>query len=398
MKSFANSNSIDELRVIARRKLPRAVFDFVDGAAEAEVTLASNRSDLAAMRFVPRYPVDVGERNLATRLFDRDVALPLFIAPTGLAALVWPKADIELARAAGAFGIPFTISMSSSVRLEDIAAAATATQLWFQMYLYRDQKIVRSVLDRCKAAGIATLVVTVDVPVLGNRRRDHTNRFSVPLRPTLRMAFDAVRCLPWSLGMIGQGVPRMQNLVDYGSGKDLASLQDLTNRIMDASVTWEGLGWLRDNWQGKLIIKGILAAEDAIEAQRRGFDAVIVSNHGGRQLDGAVSSIAALQEIRTALGGKFPLLMDGGIRSGADLAKTVAAGAVAAGVGRATLFGAAAAGEAGVRHALTLLRQEFDRALALLGCRATAELNSRFLAPAGAASIARQPAPGAKLS
>ena len=357
------------------------MFDFVDGAADGEATATSNRSDLASIRFVPRYPADVGARELGTHVLGRKISLPLFIAPTGLAALVWPRADVALSRAAGAFGIPFVISMSSSMRLEDIAAAAAQTQLWFQMYMYRDRNIVRSLLERCRATAIDTLVVTVDVPLIGHRRRDHANRFSVPLRPTWRMAFDAIRCLPWSLGMIRQGVPRFQNLVDYGSGKDLASLQELTNRIMDPRVTWDSLAWLRDNWQGKLVVKGILSSADAAEAERHGYDGIIVSNHGGRQLDGAVSSIAALRAIRAAVGTNLPTMMDGGIRSGYDLAKAVASGAVAGGVGRATLFAAAAGGEDGVRHALAMLREEFDRALALLGCRAAAELDARFLTP-----------------
>lgn len=384
MTGIERADSIGALRALAKRRLPRPVFDFMDGAADEEVTLRRNREDLDATQLAPRVMRDVSRRDLRTEVLGTSVDLPLIIGPTGLAALGWPRADAALARAAAAFNVPFVISTSSSVRLEEIAEAAPGARLWFQVYIYKDRELVGSLIRRARACGVEALVLTVDTPVLGWRRRDHRNGFTVPLRPSLGLAFELARHPGWSLQIARHGVPRMQNFVEAGKGSSVASLAHLMTSNMDASVTWDDLRWLRDQWSGPLVIKGLLSAEDAKMAVAAGIEAVLVSNHGGRQLDGASSTISALGEVAAAVAGRADVYMDGGVRQGADLAKVVALGGTAAAVGRATLYGVAAGGEAGARQALNILRTEYDRCLALLGCASTRDLDASYVrTPAG---------------
>jgi (S)-mandelate dehydrogenase len=366
--------SIADLRRLARGRIPRAVFDFIDGGAEDEITLGRNVADLRDLALVPRYLRNVTRRDLGTSILGRPAALPLIIAPTGLAALAWPRADIAIARAAARHGIPFIISTSSSMRMEDIVAGAPGARAWFQVYIYKDRQLVESLVQRAAAAGIEALVLTIDTPVLGNRERDAHNRFTVPLRPTARLVWDVIRCLPWSLATARHGAPRMQNFVDYGHGKDVTSLMQLMTNNMDASVTWDELAWLRERWPGKLVLKGVLAPEDAALAVEHGVDALILSNHGGRQLDSAPSTVSMLPEIAAIVAGGCEILIDGGIRRGSDIAKVVALGARAALVGRPMLYGAAAGGEEGALHALNVLKTEYDRCLALIGRANTAAI------------------------
>ena len=374
------AQSIADLRLMARRRIPRAVFDFFDGGAEDETTLRRNAAAFQSIEFSPRVMVDVSTRDTRTTILGTPAKLPLIVGPTGLAALGWPQADIALARAAGKFGVPFVVSSSSSVRLEDIARAASDTRLWFQVYVYRDRELVRSLIRRARDAGFEAIVLTADVPLLGQRERDGRNRFSVPIRPTPRMIFDALRCPGWTLGMLTHGVPRMQNFVDASSGlKSIGSLAALMTANMDASVNWNDVSALRGDWPGKTVLKGVLSSADATEAVRSGFDAIVVSNHGGRQLDHAPPTISVLPEITAAVRGKIEILLDGGVRRGSDIAKALCLGASAAMVGRATLFGAAAAGQSGAERALDLLRAELDRCLALIGCPAAASLGPAFL-------------------
>ena len=381
MGRVRDADTIEALRAHAKRRLPRAVFDFIDGGSDAEVTLGRNGRDLAEISFVPWQLRDVSKRDLSTKILGVRSGLPLVIAPTGLAALGWPQADIALARAARSFNIPFTISTASSVRLETIAAAAEGARLWFQVYIYRDRDLVTSLVERSRAAGVEALVVTVDTPVLGWRRRDHANRFTVPLKATPALALDLARCASWSLQIARYGVPRMQNFVDAGQGDDIVSLSKLMANNMDASVTWNDIRRLRDRWPRKMIVKGVLTPADAIEALEAGVDGVQVSNHGGRQLDGAISTISALPGVVAAVAGGAEVLIDSGFRHGSDIAKAVAMGATAVAVGRATLFGVSAGGAAGAHRALEILQTEYDRCLALLGCRSTAELDVSRVAP-----------------
>jgi (S)-mandelate dehydrogenase len=378
--SLAHAFCIEDLRRLARRRLPRAVFDFIDGGAESETTLRRNALDFDGITFAPRVLVDVQHRQLAAPVLGVVSRLPLIVAPTGLAALVWPRADVALARAAHASGIPFTVSTSSSVRLESIREAVPEMRLWFQVYLYKDRELVRSLVARALQARFEALVLTVDAPVLGQRHRDLRNRFTVPLRPTMRLLWDLCRCPRWTVHLARQGVPKMQNLID-GTRTDvsIASLASLMTRNLDASVSWNDAAWLRDLWPGKLVLKGILSPEDAQRAARLGFDAVVVSNHGGRQLDCAPSAIAVLGQVIAAAGDRIEVYLDGGVRRGSDIAKALALGARAVMIGRATLFGVAAGGEAGARQALAILAEELDRCLALIGCPSVTELDGRFV-------------------
>ena len=376
----AQTYSIEDLRQLARHRLPKAVFDFIDGGAEGEVTIASNRLDFDCIEFLPRVLVDVSRRDLCASILGVRTDLPVIIAPTGLAALAWPLADIALARASGASAVPFTVSTSSSVVLERIREFEPQARLWFQAYLYKDRNLVRSLIRRAADADCEALVLTADVPVLGQRHRDLRNRFTVPLRPTPRLVWDLLRCPRWTYGIIRHGLPRMQNLVDAsGSNQSITALAELMTRNMDSSLTWNDLGWLRDAWRRKLVIKGVLTPEDAELAVRHGFDAIAVSNHGGRQLDCAPSTISVLAEICSVVGDRAEIYLDGGVRRGSDIAKALALGARAVMLGRASLYGVAAGGEAGAARALAILREEFDRCLALIGCPVAADLNEAFL-------------------
>jgi (S)-mandelate dehydrogenase len=302
------AQSIADLRQIARGRLPRAVFDFFDGGAEDEVTLRRNVAAFTAIEFSPRVMIDVSRRDLSAPVLGRPAGLPLVIGPTGLAALGWPQADVALARAAGKFSILFVVSSSSSVRIEDIARAAPDTRLWFQIYVYRDRALVKKLIRRARDAGFEAIVLTADVPLLGHRERDGRNGFAVPLRPTPRMVFDALRCPRWTLDLLVHGAPRMQNFVDAAGGlKSIGSLMALMTANMDASVSWNDVSALRSEWPGKTVLKGVLSEADAIEAVRAGFDAIVVSNHGGRQLDGAPATVAVLPEIAARAAGRIEI-------------------------------------------------------------------------------------------
>lgn len=275
----------------------------------------------------------------------------------------------------------------STCPIEPHENAHPAFRTWFQVYLYKDRDLVRRLVQRASAAGVEALVLTIDTPVLGWRRRDHRNRFTVPLKPTVALAIDLVRCARWTWGIARHGVPRMQNFVDGGHATNITSLAHLMTSNMDASVTWSDLGWLRDLWPGPIVLKGLLAPEDVATAARLGMDAAWISNHGGRQLDGAVSSISALADAVGAAG-RMELFMDGGVRSGTDVAKAVALGACAAAIGRPALYGVAMGGEQGVASVLDIIGTEFDRCLALLGRSASGDLDRTCLAGGYAAGAA----------
>jgi isopentenyl diphosphate isomerase/L-lactate dehydrogenase-like FMN-dependent dehydrogenase len=377
--NVAEASTIEDLRAVASARLPRAVFDFIDGAADDEVTLHWNAADFDSLAFCPRVLVDVSKRDASSTILGNSSSLPLIVAPTGLASLAWPLADVVLAQAAHGAGVPFTISTSSSVRMEDIRRDAPDARLWFQVYLYKDRDLVLSLIARARAIDCESLVITVDVPLLGRRLRDLRNRFTVPLRPTGRLIWDLVRCPRWTAQILSNGVPRMQNFVDGQRAASVASLAALMTSNMDASVTWDSIGWVRDHWPGRLVLKGVLHTEDAERAVACGVDAIAVSNHGGRQLDSAISAIRALPEIISAVGSRTEVFVDGGIRRGSDIAKARALGAKAVMVGRAGLYGVGAGGRAGADRALAILAEEFDRCLALVGCPIAAHLDQSWL-------------------
>lgn len=374
------AHSIADLQRMARDRLPKAVFDFIAGGAEDETTLRRNGAAFEAIEFSPRVMVDVSERDISVPILGRQAPCPLIIAPTGLAALGWPQADIALARAAGKLGVPFVVSTASSVRIEDIARAAPETRLWFQVYVYRDRELARNLIGRAKDAGFEAIMLTADVPVFGQRERDARNRFSVPISLTPRLLWDTLRCPRWTWGILRHGIPRMENFVDRKNGlQSIGSLAAYVSAIMDASVNWNDVSALRADWPGKMILKGVLSSADAVQAVRSGFDAIVVSNHGGRQLDHAPATISVLPEIVAAVDGKAEVFLDGGVRRGSDIAKALCLGAQAVMIGRAALFGIAAGGQAGAERALELLRAELDRTLALVGCPSASALSHAYV-------------------
>ena len=367
--------NIDELRLRARRKVPRAVFDFIDGAAEDEVTLRRNRAAFGRHALVPRLGVDVSSVDLATSVLGQPLAAPLVLAPTGLCGMAASRGEIPVARAAKDAGIAWVASCLSSVTLEEIAREAPGEH-WFQLYVWKDRAVTQGLIERAAASGYRVLVVTMDVPVLGQRERDVRNGATIPPRVTLRNAIDTLSRLPW-LWTIWRG-PRVTfaNVTPAdgsGSLKPFA-LSPYVNSLFDPTVTWKDLDWMRRLWKGPLAVKGVMSGEDARLAVEHGADAVIVSNHGGRQLDSAPGSLEVLPEVVDAVGSRVEVVLDGGIRRGADMAKALALGARACMAGRPYLYGLAAAGRAGVADAIRILVAELRRVMALMGCRRIGDL------------------------
>jgi isopentenyl diphosphate isomerase/L-lactate dehydrogenase-like FMN-dependent dehydrogenase len=358
---------VEDYRRLARRRLPRVAFDFIDGGADSEVTLRRNVEAFERLSLRPRHLVDVSSRSLETTVLGERVGLPVLIAPTGMSRVAGRGGDVAGARAAAAHGAVFVLSTMSSDSIEDVRAAATGS-LWFQLYLWAERSILERLLDRARAAGCRALVVTVDVPVIGNRRRDARNGFALPPRVRWRTAADLLSHPRW-LAHAPSAVGAAHFLDDAGV-RPSATMEHarLVNRLLaNPGSSWRDLIWLRDRWDGPLLLKGTLTAEDARLAVECGVDGIVVSNHGGRQLDGAPASIHALAEVAEAVGDQVELLVDGGVRHGTDVIKARALGARAVLVGRPWLYGLAAGGEAGVAGLLEILRREIDRALALLG-------------------------------
>ena len=371
--------SVADLRLMARRRLPRAVFDFIDGAADDETTLAANSSDLDSIHLKQRIMAGIPATSLETQVLGSTVAAPLMIGPTGLANMTCPDADLILAREASAAGIPFVLSTSSGSTLEEVAAIGTGRR-WFQLYVFRERGITERLIARAQAAGYEALVITVDVPVVGRRRRDVRNGFTIPLTLTPSSLLDFALHPRWCLDIWRHGVPTMRNFSEALAGSGAASHAALMNSQLDRTVDWRIVRWLRERWRGPILIKGILAVEDALEAVAQGADGIVVSNHGGRQLDGVLSSIRALEPIAAAVDSKVPLFLDGGIRRGSDIVRAVALGAQAVLIGRPTLYAAAAGGAEGVRHCLQILFDDMHRTLAQIGCASIAEVDRDCLA------------------
>ncbi len=365
--SFKRAVNIADLREMARRQLPRSVFGFIDGGAHDERTLRDNEGDLAALRFAPRMLVDVSSRQQQMELLGQTLSSPMVFGPTGIAGILWPEGDLCLARATAAKGIGFCQSTTSNASIEQVAERGRKGQ-WFHLYVQKDRALTQSLVDRAWDAGCPVLVLTVDLPVAGPRERDIRNGFTVPPRIDLSNIFDYASKLGWLIRMASAPRFTFGNLDDPNGGQQtLVTLAEKIGRNFDASVSWKDLEWLRRTWKGKLLIKGLLRADDARRAIEHGADGVVVSNHGGRQLDSAPSAIAALPAIAEAVGPRVPVLMDGGIRRGSDVVKAIALGASACIVGRAGLYGLASGGQAGVEHAIDILQREIDVTLALLG-------------------------------
>jgi L-lactate dehydrogenase (cytochrome) len=359
--------SIEDLRARARRRIPRAIFDYADGGSYRETTLKANAADLDAIQLRPRVMIDVSDIKLATTLAGAAASMPLAIAPTGLCGLYHADGEILGARAAAAFGIPFCLSTMSICSIEDVRAASDQP-FWFQQYLMRDRGFNQSLIERASAARCSALVLTLDLQILAERRRDARNGLSIPPRLTLRNAWDVATKPVWALQVMFGKRRTFGNLVGHIGGADgAATLAQWTHTQFDSRANWRDVEWVRSRWPGRLILKGVMDAEDARFALAAGADAVVVSNHGGRQLDGAPSSISVLPEIVAAIDGRCEVLFDGGIRSGQDLAKALALGARGGMIGKSFLFALAAGGQAGVTRALEIIRDELRVTLALTG-------------------------------
>ncbi|HEX7386066.1 MAG TPA: alpha-hydroxy acid oxidase [Castellaniella sp.] len=379
-RSYRQARNITELADVARRRVPNFVFEYIYGGADDEVSLAHNRAAFDRYRFTPRTLTDVSVRDISTKLFGRKLDMPVVIGPTGFNGMVTKDGDLKLARAAAAHGIPFVLSTVSTVALEDIVRVPGGWA-WMQIYFFRDRKFVQDLVSRCAAAGYDTIAVTTDSAIYGNREWDARN-YSAPLVLNWRNKLD-VACKPrWMLDvLVPDGVPTFKNLGDLlppGGISPQGAAAEIGKQHMP-SLNWDDIRWLRDTWKGKLILKGILSVEEASEAAELGVDGVVLSNHGGRQLDHAVSPLEILPEVRAAVGENMTVMLDSGFRRGTDILKAIILGADAVLLGRATLFGLGAGGEAGVNHVLDLLQTDLHRTLGLLGCRNLNELNKSLL-------------------
>ncbi len=359
--------NIQDLRALAKRRIPRAIFDYADRGSYDEVTLRANRADLAAIGLRQRVMIDVDKRSVATKILGQDVTMPLAIAPTGLTGLFHGNGEIHGARAAEAFGIPFCLSTMSICSIEDVRAAVTKP-FWFQLYVMRDRGFSKSLIERAIAAQCSALVLTLDLQIQGQRHRDLKNGLAVPPRLTLANALDIATKPSWAAKVLFGKRRSFGNLDGHVKGAgNLKTLSEWTASQFDASLSWKDVEWVRSIWPGKLILKGVLDEDDAKIAASTGADAIVVSNHGGRQLDGAQSSISALPGIVQSIGHQTEILFDGGVQSGQDILKAVALGARGCLMGKAFLYGLAAMGEAGVTKTLEIMRKELDISMALTG-------------------------------
>jgi (S)-mandelate dehydrogenase len=376
---YADAINIEDLRRIARRRLPRFVFDYIDGGAEDELTLRRNRESFSRMCWRWRTLVDVSKRSLSTRLLGAPSALPVVVGPTALNGLFWRNGDLELARAASAAGVPFTMSTVSMNLLEDIAREAPG-RLWLQAYVFRERDITDALLRRAEAAGFECVVLTSDFPVPGKRERDWRSGLLPKQRFTTATWLDILMHPRWMM-TIGRRRPHFVNV-----GRELPAGQDVNafvgHNMFDPSFRWDDVKRFRDVWPRKLLLKGVLRVDDAERSLAIGLDGIVLSNHGGRQLDNAVAGFEVLPEIARAVGGRASILVDGGIRRGGDIAMALAMGAEGVHLGRATVYGVAAGGRAGAARALEILADELDRTLALTGCPDVASLGPDLLVPA----------------
>jgi (S)-mandelate dehydrogenase len=413
-RAASRAYSIEDLRRAAQARLPRAIFDFFEGGAEDEITLRENSEALKKIRLLPRVLRDVSTLDTGLELLGKPASLPMAIAPTGALGYGRPGADLAIAKAASAAGIPYSLSSSATVAIETIARQAPGRH-WFQAYILSNKPFLASLIERAKAADFEALMITVDLPVGGKRERDFRNDFKVPFSFTRRNLWDFAQHPGWAYLMLKHGMPVMENLIGLeastasqipgvtlglpargstaqnlprqgptlrGSTAQASAIASSVGRNYDASFDWAALQKIRDQWSRKMIVKGVVHPADALRLAAMGVDAVVVSNHGGRQLDAGIATFDALPAVVAAVQGKVPIWMDGGIRRGSDIVKALACGAQAVLIGRATLFGAVAYGEAGAHRALHILQDELRRTMQLTGASSLAEISRELLTPA----------------
>ena len=373
---YQDAVNIEDLRKIARKRLPKFVFSYVDGGSEDERTLSGNLDALARWRFRPRTLIDVSTRDTAATVMGAPARMPVIVGPTGLNGLSWRNGDLEMARASASMGVPFAASTVCMSLLEDVREQAGG-ELMFQAYVFKERAITDALIQRARDADFGTLIITSDFPVAGKRERDFRSGMLPKQQFPLATKLNILMHPRW-VASVATNKPRFLNVErELGPGKDVNNF--VGHGMFDASLSWDDLKRFRDRWPGKLLIKGVLRADDAQRAVSLGVDGVVLSNHGGRQLDSAISGLDALPEVAAAIGGKASIIVDGGIRRGSDIAKAVALGAEAVILGRAPVYGLAAGGREGALKALEILQEELDTTLALTGCRSIADLSPDLL-------------------
>ena len=384
-RRLARAASVADLRLIARRRLPGGVFDYIDGAAEGEQTLAANQAAFASVGFRPRVLRGVEEVDTATPLLGRALAYPLVLAPTGFTRIADPEGELAVARAAERAGLVYTLSTLGTRSIEEVRAVSGG-RLWFQVYVWRDRGLVKEMVDRAAAAGYEALVFTVDTAVLGRRERDVRRGFSLPPSIGPGTFLDGARHPAWTWSFLRSEPIRFANVAgrDVGDGASPVTLSDYINTQFDPALSWADVEWLRSIWDGPIVLKGVQTVEDAVLAVDAGVDGIVLSNHGGRQLDGSLPSFRLVAPVVDAVGGRTEIICDGGVRRGSDIVKALAAGATAAMAGRAYLYGLGAAGERGVDRVLEWLRADVVRTMGLLGVGRVDQLDRSLLAWPGA--------------
>ena len=371
--------TIADLKDLARRKVPKMFFDYADSGAWTESTYRANEDDFQKIKFRQRVLVDMSNRSLESTMIGEKVAMPVALSPTGLTGMQHADGEMLAAQAAEEFGVPFTLSTMSICSIEDVASV-TKKPFWFQLYVLRDKDFVLNLIDRAKAAKCSALVLTLDLQILGQRHKDIRNGLSAPPKMTLANIANIAMRPRWLMGIAATPRRAFRNIVGHAKGVgDVSSLASWTTEQFDPHLSWKDVAWIKERWGGKLILKGILDKEDALMAAKTGADAIVVSNHGGRQLDGASSSIMALEEIADAVGDRIEVHMDGGIRSGQDVLKALCLGARGTYIGRPFLYGLGAMGKAGVTKALEIIQKEMDITLALCGKRLVTDMSKEQL-------------------
>jgi L-lactate dehydrogenase (cytochrome) len=380
-RRLARSATVDDLRRVARRRLPRGVFDYIDGGAEDELTLAANSAAYRRLTFAPRILRDMSEVDTSSTLLGRPMAYPLVLAPTGFTRIAHPDGELAVARAAARAGLPYALSTLGTRSIEEVAASGS-DRLWFQVYTWRDRDLVAELVKRAAAAGYEAICLTVDTAVLGRRERDVRRGFTLPPKVGVGTLLDGVLHPGWAWSFLTSEPILFANVAgrEVGDGADAISLAEYVGRQFDPSLSWDDVDWLREHWDGPIVVKGIQSVADAVIAADRGVEAIAISNHGGRQLDSAPATLDLLPGIADAVGDRIEIICDGGVRRGSDIVKALALGANAVMAGRPYLYGLGAAGEAGVDQVLANFGSEMERTMALIGCASVTNLGPEFIA------------------